>query len=140
MKTLFSFGMAAFVLGFILSADLIAGEKETEKMLIKQGWVKLTAKELKAMTNYTGSDDYGWAVYIDPSGTKFVIRGQSGNIYGKGRREITTDGHYCYHFDTGPVSCRFLWKRGNVYLRLSLEGKGTISGEYTIKPGNTENL
>jgi len=140
MKSLISLVMPVFVLGFILSADLVAGEKETEMMLIKQGWVKVTAKELKAMTNYTGSDDYGFAEYIDPSGTKFVIRGQSGSIFGKGRREITADAHYCYHFDTGPVSCRFLWKRGNVYLKLSLEGTGMISGEFTIKSGNTENL
>ena len=139
MKSLISLGMAAFLLGFVFSANLIAGEKETEVMLIKQDWVKLTAKELKAMTNYTGSDDYGWAEYIDPSGTKFVTRRQSGNI-AKGRREITADGRYCYHFEVASASCRFLWKRGKVYLRLSLEGKGTISGEFTIKPGNTENL
>lgn len=128
MKSLILLVMATIVFGFVFSADLLAGEKELEERLVKEGWVKLTAKELKAMTNYTGSNDYGWAYYIDPSGTKFVTRAPNGNI-SKGRREITADGHYCYHFDTGPVSCRFLWKRGNVYLNLSMEGKGTIFTE-----------
>jgi len=100
MRTLFSIGMAAFVLVFTFSADLAAGEKELEKMLIKQGWVKLTAKELKAMTNYTGSDDISWAEYIDPSGTKFVTQWASGRIE-KGRREITANGEYCYHYGGG---------------------------------------
>jgi len=139
MKTLISLGMAAFVLGFVFSADLAAGVKETEMMLIKQGWVKLTAKELKAMTNFTGSDCCGWAEYIDPSGTKFVTRFMNG-VIAKGKREITADGRYCHHYEMGTSSCRFLWKQGKDYLRLSLEGSGAVAGQFTIKPGNTENL
>jgi len=139
MRTLFSCVMAAFVLGFVFSAELIA-EGKLEKRLVKEGWVKVTAKELKAMMNYTASDDYGWAQYIDPSGTKVVTQRTNGQII-KATREITADGKYCIHYVGGePKNCRFLWKRGNVYLRLSRKGKGTISGEYTIKPGNTENL
>lgn len=100
----------------------------------------MTAMELKALKDFTASNDFGEADYIDPSGTKVVTQRMNGEI-NKGTREITADRKYCYHYEGGrPKICRFLWKRGNIYLRLSIEGNETISGKYTIKPGNTENL
>ncbi len=136
MKTLISVAVLAFIL---LTASNAFAEGKFETMLMKEGWVKLTAKELTALKDVTASDDFGWAEDIDPSGTKFVLRGQSGNIK-KGKREITADGQYCHHYDVGPPICRFLWKRGKVYLRLSQEGSGMVSGQFTFEPGNTENL
>lgn len=94
MKTLFSFGMAAFVLGFIFSADLVAGEKETEKMLIKQGWVKLSVEELRELKNHTGVGEGNWAFYVDPTGTIFVQRYGNGAIK-RGKRIITLAGDFC---------------------------------------------
>ena len=72
MKTLISLGLATFVLGFVFSAELIAGEKETEDRLIKDGWKKLSTAELMKLKDYTGVSETGWAVYVDPTGTNLI--------------------------------------------------------------------
>ena len=154
MKTLISLGMAAFVLGFIFSADLIAAEtleqrkaslaaakKDRERKLIKAGWVKLTATEIRALTNFTASDDAGWAEYIDTNGTKVVTQWLNGEI-SKGTREITADGRYCYDYvGWRPKICWLLLQRAENYFRLTTEGMELYGdGQFTIKSGNTENL
>ena len=114
MRTLISLGMAAFVLVFILSADL-AAESKLEKRLMKEGWVKLTTKELKELKDFTASDGMGGAEYIDPSGTKVVTQSLSGNI-SKGKREITADGRYCHRYPGAKDNrCLSLWKRVRRY-------------------------
>lgn len=152
MKTLFSFGMAAFVLGFIFSADLAAGEKETEKMLIKQGWVSLSVEELKALMDFTASS-YISTLYVDPTGRKYVYQHSDSGMVNRGKRRVTTAGKVCFTPITanaadrdppivGPKGelwrCRSVWKRGKEYL--DLKPDGTYSSEYEIKPGNPENL
>ncbi len=134
------------VLGFILlTASNAFAEGSLEKRLMKQGWVKLTMKELKALRDFTASDDFGWAEYVDPTGTIFVTRWQNGTIK-KGSREITADGRYCHLYRGAPTTiCRSLWKRGKYYAHLRSGGLGAsnrhvVKVQITIKPGNTENL
>ncbi len=137
MKTLISLAMATLVLGLVFSHDLVAGMKETEKMLIKQGWVKLSAEELRELKNYTAVGETGWFVYVDPSGTQAVHRFAGGGING-GERNITADGQECIQFIKYDIRCKFIWKRGKVYLLVY--PNGMRGREYTIKPGNPENL
>ena len=140
MRTLISLGMAAFVLGFILPADLVAGEKETEMKLKKEGWVKLSVEEVKAHKNYTAVGDTGWARYVDPTGTKYVWRYDHGAIT-PFERKVTAEGKDCIRYSrysTGPWKCSSIWKRGKSYVRL--RPTGLLSPKYEIKPGNTENL
>jgi len=143
MRTLISLALAlTFVLGFIFSADLFAGEKETETMLIKQGWVRLSVEELRALKDYTAGEETGWALYVDPTGTNYVYRHWEGGIK-KGKTRITAAGKICFKPDflgfSGNVGgCRSVWKLGKVYL--NLKSDGTYFSKYEIKPGNTENL
>ena len=134
------------VLGFfLLTASNAFAEGKLEKRLMKMGWVKLTVTELQALTDFTASDDFGWAEYIDPSGSIFVTRSQNGNI-DKGSREITADGRYCHLIRGAPTTiCRSLWKRGKYYAHVRSYGFGAskrhvVKVQITIKPGNTENL
>lgn len=144
MKTLFSIGMAALLLGTVLSADLVAAGK-IEQRLMKQGWVKLTVQELMALKDFTASDDFGWAEYIGPSGATVVTQYQNGTTK-KGTREITADGQYCYLYRGEPTTvCRSLWKRGKYYAHVRSRGLGAakrniVRVQITIKPGNTQNL
>jgi len=89
MRTLISFVTATFVLGFILSADLIAGEKETETMLKKQGWTRLSVEELKAQKNFTVVGGTGSFMYVGPTGTNYVFQHYNGK-QNRGKRKITT--------------------------------------------------
>ena len=102
----------------------------------------MTAKELKALKDFTVSNDFGEAEYIDPSGKKVVTRSMSGSIE-KGTREITEEGMYCHQYAVGvQAHCWVLWKRGKYYLSAHLHS-GVVTGvgePFTIKPGNTENL
>ncbi len=134
------------VMGFILlTASNAFAEGSLEKRLMKMGWVKLTMKELQALTNFTASDDFGWAEYIDPTGSMFVTRYLNGSIE-KGSREITADGRYCYLYWGAPTTiCRSLWKRGKYYAHVRSYGFGAsrrhvVKVQITIKPGNTEKL
>ena len=140
MKTRILFGIAVFVLGFILSADLVAGEKETEKMLIKQGWVKLSPRELWELKNHTFVGEMGGASYVDPTGTQLVLRSRHG-IITRSKRIVTLAGEICFKSESvkGYWRCRSVWKRGKYYIRLKTED-GTLSLRRIIKPGNTENL
>ena len=46
---------------------------------MKEGWVKLTTKDLMALKDVTASDDYGGgSEYICPNGTKVVKQWQNG--------------------------------------------------------------
>ncbi len=150
MKSLISFAVLAF---FLLTASNAFAEgkiekrlkiavAKMEKKLMKEGWVKLTTKDLMALKDVTFSDDYGGAEYIDPSGTKVVVRQMSGNIF-KGRREIASGGKYCHDYDGAPEHCWYLWKRGKYYLKTHIHsGVAQVEhGEpFTFQPGNTENL
>jgi hypothetical protein len=134
------------VLGFILlTASNAIAEGKLEKRLMKQGWIKLTMKELKALRDFTASDDFGWAEYVNYSGSMFVTRLQSGKVR-KGTREITADGRYCHLYRGAPTTiCRSLWKRGKYYAHTRSYGLGAakrhvVKVQITIKPGNTENL
>ncbi len=134
------------VLGFILlTASNAFAEGSLEKRLMKQGWVKLTMKELKALRDFTASDDFGWAEYVDPTGTMFVTRWQNGTIK-KGSREIIADGRYCHlYWGAHTNICRSLWKRGKYYAHVRNIGllapkRHVVRVQITIKPGNTENL
>jgi len=138
MRTLISLGMAAFVLGFIFSAELAAGERETEVMLKNQGWVRLSLDDLRVLKDYTAVEETGSAIYIDKTGRNFVLRFQNESIV-RGMRIITTGGKVCLQYSKiEPWPCFSIWKRGNVHV--SLRARGTIGAERTIKPGNTENL
>ncbi len=136
--------ISVVVFAFVLLTTNAFGEGKLEKRLMKEGWVKLTAEELKALKDFTASDGFGWAEYIDPSGTKFVAQLQNGSIR-KGRREIYADGRYC-HQSKLVATCFFLWKRGKYYAHvekgglLSASKRPVVRVEITIKPGNTENL
>ncbi len=136
MRPWISFAVLAFLL---LTASNAFATGELEKRLMKEGWVKLTAKELKALKDFTATNDAGWAEYIDPSGTKVVTEWMSGdkNI---GRREITADGQYCHHYEGAAAFCWFLWKRGKIYFYVTFELGDFMRRQFTIKPGNTENL
>jgi len=134
------------VLGFILlTASNTFAEGSLENRLMKQGWVKLTMKELKALRDFTASDDFGWAEYVDPTGSIFVTRWQDGTIK-KGTREITADGRYCHLSWGAPLPiCRSLWKRGKYYAHVRSIGllapkRHVVKVQISIKPGNTENL
>ena len=151
MRTLIPLGMAAFVLGLVFSADLLAGEKETIEMLKKQGWVRLSVEEIRALKDYTATNVFSsW--YVDPTGTSYVYRHYN-NTENRGKRRVTTAGKVCFtpftantvEMDTPTVGpkgilwrCRSVWKRGKQYL--DLRPDGTYMSEYEIKPGNTENL
>ncbi len=136
MKTLISLAVANFVLGFVFSADLVAGEKETEKMLVEQGRVRLTAKELRAGTDFTGIGQYN-TFYVDPTGTSLVYRDLSGSIFRK-KRKITKAGKVCTKELTAPWVCFSVWKRGKVHVAIAPDG--TLTPKHEVKPGNTENL
>ena len=142
MRPWISIAVLAFIL---LTASNAFAEGKLEKRLMKKGWVKLTVKELKALRDFTASDDFGWAEYVDPTGTIFVTRWQNGTIK-KGSREITSDGQYCHLYRGTPTTiCRSLWKRGKYYAHVRSHGFGaskrqTVKVQITIKPGNTENL
>ena len=140
MKTLISLAMATFVLGFIFSADLVVGEEETEKMLINQGWVKLSVEELMELKNHTGVGEGLWAFYVDPTGTIYVQQYGNGAI-NKAKRKITLAAEVCLKFETVNelCGCRSVWKRGKFIVHLKTED-GTLGPEYEIKTGNTENL
>lgn len=134
------------VLGFILlTAGNAFAEEGLEKRLMEQGWVKLTMQELKALRDFTASDDFGWAEYVDPTGTMFVTRSQNGTTK-KGSREITADGRYCHlYWGATTTICRSLWKRGKYYAHVRSIGllapkRQVVKVQITIKPGNTENL
>ncbi len=142
MRPWISIAVLAFIL---LTAGNAFAEGKLEKRLMKQGWVKLSMKELKALRDFTASDDFGWAEYIGPTGTNFVTRWQNGTIK-KGSREITADGRYCHLYRGAPTTiCRSLWKRGKYYAHVRSYGllapkRKIVRVQITIKPGNTENL
>ncbi len=143
MRPWISIAVLAFLL---LTASNAFATGKLDKRLMKEGWVKLTAEELKALKDFTASDGFGWAEYIDPSGTKFVAQLRNGSIR-KGTREIYADGRYC-HQSKLVATCFFLWKRGKYYVyswRHVMEGSSkrshqAVGGQFTINPGNTENL
>ena len=87
MRLWISLAVLAFML--LMAGNAFAAGK-LEKKLIKDGWVKMSAMELQALKDFTASDGFGWAEYIDPSGSKFVTQEMSG-ILAKGTREITAD-------------------------------------------------
>ena len=154
MKTLISFGMAAFVLGFTFSADLIATET-WEKELMDEGWVKVRQK-LKDQANTTW---YGtkfrssppflsyedWVIYIDPSGKNIFMKINGTSLSDTGIREETKDG-ICIlwkqgggeSWDRGGLKrCgRTLWKKGILYMIVSPVGFELT--RWTIKNGNLE--
>ncbi len=142
MRSWISIAFLAFVL---LTASNAFAAGKLEKRLMKQGWVKLTVKELQGLTDFTASDDFGWAEYIDPTGSMFVTRFLNGSIE-KGSREITADGRYCHLYRGAPTTiCRSLWKRGKYYAHVRSYGlrasrRHVVKVQITIKPGNTENL
>ena len=113
-----------------------------EKKLMKEGWVKLTARDLMALKDVTASYHYGGALYIDPSGTKVVVRQMSGNNF-KGRREIALGGQYCHDYEGGPDHCWYLWKQGKYYRKTHIHS-GVAQAQhgepFTFQLGNTENL
>ena len=150
MKTLFSFVVATFVLGFVCSADLVAGEKETETMLKKQGWTRLSVEELKAHKNYTAVGYTGWIMYVDPTGTNYVFQYYDGR-QNRGKRKVTTAGKACYEGlwlrrrtpvkpgEDSSWECRSVWKKGKFFIAIKTEA-GNLGPKYEITPGNTENL
>lgn len=146
MKSLFSFVMGVFVLGFIFSADL-AAEEEWEKKLMNEGWVKVFQKLMdNADTTWYGQEgslpsQRSWIYYIDPTGKKVYFQFSKGGMTFTGKREVAKDGTHCIQFKgffQGKNRCkRTLWKKGNLYQPVNEYGipSGTI---YAIKKGNLE--
>ena len=155
MKTLFSLGMAAFVLGFVFSADLVA-EEEWEKKLMNEGWEKVRQKLMdQANTTWYGTK-FGsgkflsyedWVFYIDSSGKNIFMKIIGTSLSDTGIREETRDGICIVWKEGGGESwdrseltrCgRTLWKKGNLYMIVSPVGNELT--RWTIKKGNLENF
>ena len=156
MKSLFSFGMAAFVSGFIFSADLVATET-WEKTLMDEGWVKVRQKLMdQANTTWYGTKFRSsppflsyedWVIHIDPSGKNIFMKIIGTSLSDTGIREETKDGICVVWKEGGGESpargelkrCgRTLWKKGNLYMFVSPLGYELT--RWTIKKGNLENF
>ena len=104
-------------MGFIFSANLVAGEMETGDRLIKEGWKKLSVAELIELKSYTAVGK-GWASYVGPIGANYAFRLLNDPIR-RGRRIITSDGKFCSKWTKeNPWRCRFIWIRGKDWLNL----------------------
>ena len=96
-------------MGFIFSANLVAGEMETGDRLIKEGWKKLSVAELMELKNYTAVGK-GWASYVGPIGANYAFRLLKDPIR-RGKRIITLDGKICSEWmKAKPLALSFHWE------------------------------
>ena len=130
----------------LLAAYSAAATEDSDRLMMKQGWVKLSIKDLNAHTDLTAYGDSGWFAYVNPTGAAIKLQLLSGPII-QGTREITKEGMVCDRYESKldypwmageQEVCSTIWKKGELYV--FVERNGMLGPEYTIKSGNPENL
>lgn len=146
MRTLITLGMAAFVLGFVFAADLVATETWEQK-LMDNGWVKQKDPfNAFADTTWYGRDGKYYPaenhiLYFDINGTKVFFQFEKDSSIYTGKRWKDGNDTYCEFIE--KLSFRLVnncgvtvWKRVDAHL--IAQDNGYIMHEYVVKKGNPE--